>query len=487
MNDEWLIVYILQQISKRYDDVVIAVNDNDGDFLLIEAAMELPSWLDPSNSDNRVYIYQGDLHIIPLPKTPAEILHIPSGKISRSRAVNIIRSNMVSTRAAQNVQEAAFFRLKGYPAKAADEKHHALCTIPRKLAYILLKHPQVIPSAVEAFYLRDPSSMRASARMEKFPPTDRVTTVVDMTKTSYAQLVSQKFHAPKSFTMPPRSNKRTYAAADLGMRITCAFEMLYADKRMNRESPSQNVTVEEYDFANDKKWGAFKRKLMQREFFKGELEGSQRYRQLELVAKQQHLNQLQQEVKNVDEEADLEDMAEMITNSPLQHIPRKEIDLLLNEYSDDRVEKALEAAKCKVEDDDSWMDVDPNQLEELLKQYGSLNMDDVNPNMAKQEDGSGLDLEAMMKKFEDFVNYEQSGLEGAEFPMYVVIYVILHYGCCIPFYKIVKHHFAGRKHFKAATTRKMKKIKTETRNSMTTTTTNMNLRTMKFHSIQINS
>jgi hypothetical protein len=417
MNDEWFIVYILQQISKRYEDAVIAVNDNDGDFLLIEAAMELPSWLDPSNSDNRVYIFQGDLHIIPLPKTPAEILHIPSGKIYRSRAVDIIRSNMVSTRATKNVQEAAFFRLKGFPAKAAEEKHHALCTIPKRLAYILLKNPQIIPRAVEAFYLRDPNSMRASARLEKFPPTDRVTTVVDMTKTSYAQLVSQKFHAPKSFVMPPRSNKRTYVAADLGMRITCAFEMLYADKRINREISGQHVTVEEYDFANDKRWNIFLKKLQQRGFFRGELEGSQRYRQLELVAKQQHLNHLQQEVRKIDEEADLEDMETVIANSPLQHIPRTEIDLLLEEYSDDRVDKMLEDAESKVEDDDSWMDVDPKQLEELLKQYGGPNMDDINPSMATQENESGMDLEAMMKKFEDFVNYEQSGLDGAEFPM----------------------------------------------------------------------
>lgn len=30
------------------------VQDNDGEFLLIEAADQIPAWLDPENSDNRV-------------------------------------------------------------------------------------------------------------------------------------------------------------------------------------------------------------------------------------------------------------------------------------------------------------------------------------------------------------------------------------------------------------------------------------------------
>ena len=41
--------------------------DNDGSFLLIEAALTLPRWLKPELTENRVWLAGGQLHIIPLP------------------------------------------------------------------------------------------------------------------------------------------------------------------------------------------------------------------------------------------------------------------------------------------------------------------------------------------------------------------------------------------------------------------------------------
>jgi hypothetical protein len=407
---------MLKEISKRYEEAVIAVSDNDGDFLLIEAAMQLPSWLDPSNSDNRTYIHQGNLHLIPLPKSPAEILHIPNGKLTRSRAVDIVRSQIVSTKAPVALEDAAFYRIKGYPNKVVEERHRARCTIPVKLAYILLKHPRLIPHATEVFYLRDPINMKAASRMIQFPPSDQVTTVVDMTKTTYAQLMSQQFYAPKPFTLPSRSNKRKFDAAELGMKIACAFEMLYADKRVNIEAPTQGTTVESYDFQNDNTWKDYKTRLERRGYFKGELEGSARYRELEAVAKRQHLRNRQEVVDQADEDIDAESIATMTRNSTLQSIPQKEMDRVLQDYSEAELNHLLQEAECKQEDDDSWMNVNPQELEELLKHYGSLNMDDDGSEMPKSEGGNDMDLEAMMKKFESFVNYEKSNVEGAEFP-----------------------------------------------------------------------
>ena len=39
--------------------------DDDGDFLLIEAADALPRWLSPVNSDNRCWLFRGRVHVIP--------------------------------------------------------------------------------------------------------------------------------------------------------------------------------------------------------------------------------------------------------------------------------------------------------------------------------------------------------------------------------------------------------------------------------------
>lgn len=52
--DEWLIVWLLREITKEYEDAVVQVEDEDGQFLLIEGAEELPRWVTPSNATNRV-------------------------------------------------------------------------------------------------------------------------------------------------------------------------------------------------------------------------------------------------------------------------------------------------------------------------------------------------------------------------------------------------------------------------------------------------
>jgi len=70
VDDEWFTVWLLKQISSKWDVVIRwlylcsrlntpdtmghSVYDSDGQFLLIEAAEALPSWVKPANSENRV-------------------------------------------------------------------------------------------------------------------------------------------------------------------------------------------------------------------------------------------------------------------------------------------------------------------------------------------------------------------------------------------------------------------------------------------------
>jgi hypothetical protein len=54
VEDEWWIVWLLQEISKKWKEAIVEIHDNDGQFLLIEAAEVLPGWLNPDNADNRV-------------------------------------------------------------------------------------------------------------------------------------------------------------------------------------------------------------------------------------------------------------------------------------------------------------------------------------------------------------------------------------------------------------------------------------------------
>ena len=54
VEDEWLIVYMLKELSNRFPELWVKVVDTDGEFLLIEAANALPRWLNPEIADNRV-------------------------------------------------------------------------------------------------------------------------------------------------------------------------------------------------------------------------------------------------------------------------------------------------------------------------------------------------------------------------------------------------------------------------------------------------
>ena len=80
IEDEWFIISLLFLISEQVEDVVIQVNDQDGEVLLIEAAEYIPKWAqEPDLAENRVFIYKNAIHLIPVAKSPAELTPLPSG------------------------------------------------------------------------------------------------------------------------------------------------------------------------------------------------------------------------------------------------------------------------------------------------------------------------------------------------------------------------------------------------------------------------
>lgn len=48
--------------------------DNDGEFLLIEAAYGLPRWLKPETAQNRVWLHGGAFHLVPPPRFKGEAM-----------------------------------------------------------------------------------------------------------------------------------------------------------------------------------------------------------------------------------------------------------------------------------------------------------------------------------------------------------------------------------------------------------------------------
>lgn len=140
------------------------------------------------------------------------------------------------------IEEEAFYRLRKYPKQIKENIHHALVTIPRKLAYLLGQKAAYISPAVEAFYTRDPIALRTLRARGKgdllFNPADLVTVSVRFTRVGYAQLKSQDFLAPAAWAkmLPTATDGEDFARVELGMKISCGFEMLLSDSQ-NQDKP----------------------------------------------------------------------------------------------------------------------------------------------------------------------------------------------------------------------------------------------------------
>lgn len=229
--DEWTIVFLLRELSRRCRDVWIRVWDGDGDFLLIEAANALPKWLEPSIAEHRVWLHGGRLAILAEEKVPTKAMTLET-------AILGITNGTLDVICDDKIEKEAFFRLRDYPEAIQSTFHHALVTIPRRVAYVLHERPGCISAAVESFYLRNAVALKTLSTKDTgtlfLPPEDFVTTSVKFTRVGYAQLVSQDFALPGSWSgvTPHITEPRVL----VGMKLSCGFEMLLQDKLHADES-----------------------------------------------------------------------------------------------------------------------------------------------------------------------------------------------------------------------------------------------------------
>ncbi|POS76631.1 hypothetical protein DHEL01_v204968 [Diaporthe helianthi] len=264
VEDEWLIVYLLRELTKQFPDLWVHVSDSDGEFLLVEAANVLPKWLSPENDANRAWIHAGQMRIIPLaPKGGAQ-----PRTITLPQAVSTLQSASQTLVYSPFVEAEAFYRLEKYPAQIQDSIHYAMVSVPRRLAYLIHQAPKSVAPAVEAFYLRDPIAMKplmsSSGVSLVFPPRDFVDVSVKFTKVLYAQLKSQVFPPPPSWVdVFSSSEKRAassgsdeiardkHAMLELGMKATCGFEMLASSAAKSNNRTVREIALLLEDLAED--------------------------------------------------------------------------------------------------------------------------------------------------------------------------------------------------------------------------------------------
>ncbi|PVI07042.1 SGT1-domain-containing protein [Periconia macrospinosa] len=253
--DEWLIVYFLRELSKEFKDAWIRIYDTDGEFLLIEAANALPKWLNPEVAENRVWINNHRLLIIPLSKQESP------NPLSQLEALTIIRETPARPQHYPKIEEEAFHRLNGYPTAISENQHHVTLPLPRKVAHILQLKPSIISPIVETFYLRDPLSLRLlqpekSKTPALFPPEDFVDVSVRFTKVLYAQLLGQNWTPPVHLGEAlEQLVKRGVPSekAEISIKIIAGLEMLtrhnvFSDKKAAREI---NLLLEDLESGED--------------------------------------------------------------------------------------------------------------------------------------------------------------------------------------------------------------------------------------------
>ncbi|KAK6349988.1 hypothetical protein TWF696_006241 [Orbilia brochopaga] len=231
IDDEWFTVFLLREISKKFPQLWIRVVDTDGEFLLIEAAHALPKWLSPEVADNRVWISNGSLRIIPRSKedrAAAKAGQLRS--LNTKNALRFLEKSQKELLHIQIVEEEAFYRISNYPAALKDHYHHARVTVPRTVAKVLHERPKLIPTIVEVFCVRDPAQLKICNTMPTFPPRDPVDMSVRFTKITYAQLKQQVLRPPRPFILPGPESPQ-FPASELGMKLTCGLEILVSANR----------------------------------------------------------------------------------------------------------------------------------------------------------------------------------------------------------------------------------------------------------------
>jgi hypothetical protein len=258
--------------------------------------------------------------------------------------------------------------------KAKENRHDAFAIMPRRVARVLRREPQLVAAAIESLRARDPAGVRAAAKMTHFEPVDFHPTLVRMSRWLFSEISRERFEAPERYPMPPKSAD-DFIARELGMKIACGFEMLLADR-----GPVVDASASDAEPVDDRAWTTFKASLTENGYFRNEMVGSAMYRTLLANAVREY---------NASPQASTSRRAQR--SAPAERV--REI-LAAPESDDD----ALRAASPSDASDETWLlEADKALNEELAK-------------LEKERERTVCDATRSARSFVE----RESGFEGVE-------------------------------------------------------------------------
>ncbi|ORY54998.1 SGT1 protein-domain-containing protein [Leucosporidium creatinivorum] len=310
VDDEWFLVWLLRQVTQLYPEAVVAINDADGEFLLIEGAEVLPLWVTPTNATNRVWIHQSRLHLIPLAHTSPLPFASNSANstsfdpdqdayIDALHAVSLILDSSVETTAPEDLETIVWARIAEYPAKIQEHHHTTLAYLPTEIALALSQDPTLVVEAAKAFYEREPATLKFCSTMTRFPPTAPSTSLTPSTSTTpslpgtvltplhltrplYSLLLLQRFFPPKPFLSAQwdkgARDEEDERRREVGMKVACGFEMRWGVTQGRVETRGEEEVGGEG-------WKRFREQLEGKGYFGTETEGSEKWNELERLAR----------------------------------------------------------------------------------------------------------------------------------------------------------------------------------------------------------
>jgi hypothetical protein len=221
-DENWLAAYLLSEMS-QISNVAASVWDVDGQFLLIEAAMLLPKWIQPKYMDHRVFIRGGKVHLVPLqPVTTPTSISPPSVE----NVLNMLWKDDVVTRANHNVQACIERRLVLCPQKAKTDTLVIKVMIPPRVAHILTCVPQLISSVVLALRYEKTQNTKYVGRIRQFATEVIVPVDLKMNKLHFLQLMREEITPMKDYPPYHLSKSIMSKAGEIGQRITMGMEIM---------------------------------------------------------------------------------------------------------------------------------------------------------------------------------------------------------------------------------------------------------------------
>ena len=359
VDDCWYVAHIAREITLRHVSIVLAARvwDEDGEFLLIETAETLPRWVTPRRATGTTFLRRGELVVVDADSVRES--DEGEGNVTTRAIERVERARALGPMTQKVLRE----RLDACPARARASRHAAYVVAPASVARVLRREPQLIAFAIESFLARDPKGLRAVARMETFTPRDYHPTAVRATKRLYARLAGERFEPPPCYRLPPKTSEE-FEAYELGMKITCGFEMLVAEAR--REEEEARPDADEWktrEPTSDAAWRRFKASLVANGYFRDEMEGSAMYKKLMVNAVRAFKG------------SSVADEARRLRDAPARRV----LEILAVPVED---EDALPMATPADASDDSWLLNAEKELDEELKRLESRR-DDVVADAAK--------------------------------------------------------------------------------------------------------